>query len=141
VKVVTTISSKGRAHHRERDESERRERSGTEVRGGLLERRTEPLEPRLHVVEDRDDAERRMRDHDRDEAQLEAQHRPEGVVEGDTGDDARQCDRQDDQQRDDVAAEEAGTPQRQTRHRAEDERDRGRQQRNLHADHQCVPCA
>ena len=66
---------------REGDEAERLPGVGAEVGGGLLERRRRPPQPRDDVVVDDDDAEGRVPDHDREEAEVDAE-RLRQVAEG-----------------------------------------------------------
>ena len=94
------------AHHREGHVAECLPWRGAEIGRRVLEAGSQPAQPRLRVVEDDDDAERGMADDHRCQAQRDAECRGEGRVQCDTGDDARQCDRQHDKETDDFAAEE-----------------------------------
>ena len=96
-----------RAQLREDDVAEGLQAVGAEVGRRLLERLRGAPQPGHDVVEDHDDAERRVADDDRQQAQRHAEHLREGRVERHGGDDARQRDRQDDEERDRLAAEEA----------------------------------
>ena len=99
-----------RAQQREGHAPERREGPRPEVGRRLLERAPDAAQPRGHVVEDEDDAEGRVADDDREESRADAEDRGEEVLDHrlqrDTGDDAGQRDRQDDEDRDRVLAEE-----------------------------------
>ena len=117
VKVVTMISSKesakaSRPRRRapcavgQRDVAERLPGVGPEVGRGLLERARDPAQPRDDVVVDDDDAEGGVADDHGEEAEVDAEDLREGVAERDAGDDAGQGDRQDDEERDRLAAEE-----------------------------------
>ena len=121
VNVVTMISSKLSANASRQPASseersigsvtlqERPERAGAEVHRRLLEVAAEPAQPRDRVVEHRDDAERRVRHDQREDAQLDADHGGEEVGQRDAGHDAGQRDRQDDQQRDRCRGRRSGT--------------------------------
>ena len=79
---------------------------GAEVGRRLLERGRRPPQPRDHVVVDDDDAERGVADDHRQQREVDVQRLRERRVQRHAGDDARQRDRQDDQERDRLAAEE-----------------------------------
>ena len=96
-----------RAHAREGDAAEGLPGVGAEVGRGLLEGARDAPQAGDDVVVDDDDAEGRVADDHREEAEADAEHLGEGVVEGDAGDDPRQRDRQDDEEGDRLAAEEA----------------------------------
>ena len=110
---------------REGHQPERGETVGTQVHRRLLQAVAGASEPGDDVVEHRDDAEGGVGDHQRQEAELHAEHRPESVVERDPGDDPGQRDRKDDQQRHGVPAEEPVALQRERGHRAQDQGDGG----------------
>ena len=145
VNVVTMISSNDsanassaagderRAHVGERHQPEGLPRAGAEVGRGLLERARQPAQPRDHVVVDDHDAEGRVRDHDREQAEVDAEDLGERRVQRDTGDDPRQRDREDHQERDRLAPEEPVPRHRDRGERAEDQRQRGRQEPGLDA--------
>ena len=91
-------------------------------------------QPRQHVVVDDHDAERRVADDDREQALLQAERLRDVLERGrqrHAGDDAGQRDRQHDQQRQRVPAEEPVATDRERDHRAEHQRDRGRAQTGL----------
>ena len=72
-----------RAHVRQRDEAERLPGRRAEVGRRLLERGRHPPQPRDHVVVDDDDAEGRVRDDDRQQAEIDPEDLGEGRVERD----------------------------------------------------------
>ena len=138
VNVVTTISSNDSANAStppasnappqvgKRDQPERRHPGRAEVHRRLLDVATEPAQPRDDVVEDDDDAERRVRDHQRPQREVPM---PRMVVNALLSAIAvtmpgsaigRMISRSTAS-----AAEEAIALQRERRERAEDERDRG----------------
>ena len=145
VNVVTMISSKesakasrapatrARPHVRQRHPAERLPRRRAEVGRRLLERGRQPPQARDDVVVDDDDAEGRVGDDDREQARgrcpstwvkVEFSAMPVTMP--------GQRDRQDDQERDRLAAEEAVARDRERGEGAEDQRDRGREQPGLH---------
>ena len=81
-------------------------------------------QPGDDVVVDDDDAEGGVADDHREQAEVDPEHLGERVAERDAGDDPGQRDRQDDQERDRLAAEEAVARDRQRGQRAEHQRDR-----------------
>src|SRR5919201_3107198 len=97
---------------------------GAEVHRGLRQRCLRAAQARDDVVVDDHYAEGRVADHDRPERRPQVVNRivREEGVEGDPGDDARQRDRQDEQECDGVAAEEPETADRRRRGRPEHER-------------------
>jgi hypothetical protein len=113
------------AQHREGDEPERREDRRAEIHRSLLELGPRPAEPGDDVIDDRHDAERGVRHHDGDEAELPAEQGAERVVEGDARHDPRERDRQDHQQRHGVAPVEAEALQGERHHRPQHESDPG----------------
>src|SRR5436190_13522562 len=119
-----------RREHRPDDEAERLPAVGAEVHRGLQERRRRPPQARKHVVVDEHHAERRVPDHDRPDREP---HPGEGVegVQRHPGDDSGQRDRQDQQERDRLAPEEAEAVDRERGGSPEHERDPGRQQPDL----------
>ena len=134
VKLVTMISSKESANASsapasravrmtgQRHVAERLERVGAEVGGRLLERGRGAAQAGDDVVVDHHDAERGVADDDRERAQAEADA-AERRVERDAGDDPRQRDRQDQGERDDVAAEEPVAVDRERRRACPGRRD------------------
>ena len=75
-----------------------------------------------------------MADHDREEAEVDAERLgqvAEGRVQRHPGDDPRQREREDDEERDRLPPEEAVASDGQRREGAEQERDRGRAERRL----------
>jgi hypothetical protein len=99
---------------------------GTQVHRCLYERRRGSAQSGDHVVEDDDDAERRVADDDRPDPELEAEVAIAEVDRGrqrDRRDDPRQRDRQDEDERDRLSTEESEAVHRERRARAEEERD------------------
>ena len=117
VNVVTTISSKltarmraarrrrARADQRKRHQPERLERVGAEVGRCLVEVGRQAAQPGEDVVVDDDDAERRVGDDQREQAERDTRL-VEASIQRDAGHDAGQRDRQHDQERDRAASEE-----------------------------------
>ena len=103
---------------------------GAEIHRRLDQRAGGAAETRDGIVVDDDDAEGGVAEHDRPEARIGIPQ-AEGRAQRDAGDDAGQRDRQDDQQRDRLAAEEPGPRQRRRGKRAEDQRQRGRDRATL----------
>ena len=98
---------------------------GPEVGRGLLERGRDAAQARDHVVVDDDDAEGGVRGDDREQAEVDAEHLGEGGVQRHAGDDPGQRDRQDHEERDRLAAEEAEARDGERGERAEQDRDPG----------------
>ena len=96
-----------RAQRRQRDVAEGLPAVGAEVLGRLLERRARASETRDRVVVDHDDAEGGVTHDHREQGQVHVQHLREGRVQRHAGDDAGQRERQDHDERDRLAAEEA----------------------------------
>ncbi len=119
-----------RAELREGDEAERLPRVRAEVGRGLLERLGSPAQPRDHVVVDHDDAESRVPDDDREEAEVEP-GRVVGRIQRHPGHDPGQRDRQDHEERDRLATEEAVARHGERGERAEHEREQRRHERHL----------
>src|SRR5207344_81554 len=95
-----------RAQLRERHVAEGLPRVGAEIGRRLLERARHAPQPRERVVVDDDDAEGRVADDDRQEAERDTEPL-ERRLQREPGDDPRQRDRQDDDERDRLPPEEA----------------------------------
>ena len=103
---------------------------GAEIHRRLDQIAREPPEAGDGVIVDDHDAERGVPEHDSPDREIDA-HDVEGRAQRYAGNDAGQSDRQNEQQRDGLAAEELGARQRSGRKRAEDERKHGRDHGNL----------
>ena len=137
VKVVTITSSKESAKasmppasSAVREIGQQHVAEGLEAVGAEIHRRLDQRaggapEPRHRIVVDDDDAEGRVAEHDRPEREGDVGER-EGGAERDAGDDAGKRDRQDEEQRDRLAPEEARARHRGGGERAEHEREQRR---------------
>ena len=112
----------------------------TEVHRRLDQGRRQAPEPRKRVVVNHHDAERRVPDDNCPEREIKSQEVEPGP-QRDAGDDARQCDRQDEKERDRVAAEKPRALQGQCRQGAKHQGQDGRHRGHLQAQSHCGPDA
>ena len=112
------------------DEAEGLPAVGAKIHRRLEQRGRAPSQPREHVVVDDHDAERRVPHDDRPDRESDGGE-VEGRVQRHAGDDPRQRDREEQQERDRLAAEEAKAVDRGGGRSPEHERDRGRRQADL----------
>src|SRR5579884_296321 len=124
--------------YRPDDVPERLPAVGAEVARRLEQRGRRTAQARHDVVVDDDDAERCVPDHDRPHREAEACEDVERVQRH-AGDDPGQRDRQDEQERDRLAAEEAEARDRRGGHRPEHERDAGRRRADLDRQQERIP--
>src|SRR5579864_5575990 len=106
------------------DEAKRLPAVRAEILRRFDERRRRAPQPREHVVVDDHDAEGRVTDDDRPQRQVDVA-RDESRVERDAGDDARERDREHEEERHGLTAEEAEAVHSERRGGAEHERDTG----------------
>src|SRR5579862_3034410 len=128
----------GRREYRPDDEAERLPAVGAQVGRGLEERGRRATQAREHVVVDDHDAEGRMADHDRPERQVDVVEREERVQRH-PSDDPGQRDREHEQERDRLAAEETEAGDCERRGGAEHDRGSSREQRTPHREPDRAP--